>query len=514
MFPTSGRDTLVHKVWSREAVGGDDNVMPRSDFDSTVSIKLTSASGKEVRCSALLERDPGFLQWNRISLLGNHEDYVAALGLQSSSEVRWELHNNPDWPHGELREDQHRTSGTAMVRSMGMASGVAIAPESIQKFADLRIFEYREHTTDPSWNGPRAEYWFLQRPRGWHAYPRRLRRIEGISHRSDWLRVAGSGLKFRLLSIGYPRTDRRLSRETELIQLPGVEICPQNEMAHEAFLAAADDLWFSLRILIAFRFRLYPNTLAEFRETPGEYARTWHPIAVEPREISDDHFDAPFYGAVDRFFARAAVTLARHKSHRALLHAAAFGYANSYKTFLLEGGLTSCVEAIERLVTAFEVTASLEREVVNRKEWRKISGILKKSVDTLNLGEAKASLVKRSLAYPVTLSLEERVLRMVHAQRKRWHESDLQLLAGLGNMIKARNAIVHGRLIEDINEIYVELVRARALFERLFLKFLNCTGFDCSGYPQLIIEQHEQNRSRASKPAAESGRPGEPESAV
>lgn len=485
--------------------------MPRSDFDNTVSIKLTSASGKEVRCSALLERDPEFLQWNRISLLGNHDDYVAALGLQSSHEVRWELHNNPDWPHGELREDQHRTSGTATVRSMGMASGIAIAPDSVQKFADLRIFEYREHTTAPGWEGPVAEYWFLQRPRGWHAYPRRLLRTEGITQRSDWLRVAGSGLKFRLLSIGYPRSDRRLSRETELIQLPGVEIRPYGDMAHETFLAAADDLWFDLRILIAFRFRLYPSTLAEFRETPGEYARTWHPIAVEPREIGDDHVDPPFYGAVDRFFARAAVTLARHKLHRALLHAAAFGYANSYKTLLLESGLTSCVEAIERLVTAFEVTASLDREVLDRKEWRKISATLKKTVDALDLGETKARLVKRGLASPVTLSLEERVLRMVHTQRKRWKSSDRQLLTGLSNMIKARNAIVHGRLIEDINEVYVELVRARALFERLFLKFLNCTGFDCSGYPQLIIAQHEEKRSRASKQAVENGHPNEPE---
>ncbi|TPG20510.1 hypothetical protein EAH87_08500 [Sphingomonas koreensis] len=264
-------------------------------------------------------------------------------------------------------------------------------------------------------------------------------------------------------------------------------------MPPETFLRAADDLWFSLRILIAFRFRLYPHTLAEFRETPGEYTQNWHSIEVEPREAKTAHVDPPFYGVVDRFFARAAVTLAMHKQHRALLHAAAFGYANSYKTFLLEGGLTSCVEAIERLVTAFEMAASLNREVIDRKEWRKISTTLKKSVENLDLGAAKVKLIKRSLASPVNLSLEERILRMAHAQSKYWKKSDL-LLAGVGNMITARNALVHGRLIEDINEVYVELVRARALFERLFLNFLDCTGFKVSGYPQLIIGQYEENK--------------------
>lgn len=471
--------------------------MSRSDFDSSVSITLTRANGKEIRCSALLERDPGFLQWNRISLLGNHDDYIAALGLQSEHQIRWELHNNADWPHGSRREDQHRTSGTASVRSIGMASGIAIASDSVQKFGDLRIFEYREHTNAPGWEGPSAEFWFLQRPTDWHAYPRRLRRTQGLTHRGDWYRVTGSGLKFRLISIGYPRNDRRLSEEVELIQLPGVEIRPHSAMAHDAFLASADDLWFSLRILIAFRFRLYPRTLAEFRETTGEISQTWHPVPVEPRQIEDNHVDPPFFGVVDSFLARAAVTLARHKAHRELLHAAAFGYANSYKAFLLEGGLTSCVEAIERLVTAFELTASLAREVLDRKEWRKVADKLKKAVDTMGLADSNARLVKRCLAAPVTLSLEERVLRMVKAQRKYWKPTDRQLLEGLGRMIKARNAIVHGRLVEDINEVYVELVRARALFERLFLGFLNCPGFECSGYPQLIVAQHEDKRSRA-----------------
>ena len=99
---------------------------------------------------------------------------------------------------------------------------------------------------------------------------------------------------------------------------------------------------------------------------------------------------------------------------------------------------------------------------------------------------------------------------MVQVQRKRWTNSDRYLLNGVGSMITARNKIVHGRLVDDINEVYVELVRARAIFERLFVNFLNCTDFDCPGYPQMIIAQHEDKRSRASKQASGRDRSSEP----
>lgn len=411
--------------------------MPLSDHESSVSITLIGGGGGTLRCSALLERDPEYLRWNRITLLGSHDDYIAALRLRGHDELRWELHNNPDWLGGEVRQDQHRTGGTATMRSIGMASGISIAPDSIQRFGELRIFELSERTTGRGRNGPSAEYWFLQRPRDWYAHPRRMRRTTGISQRGDWLKVPGTSLRFRLLSIGHLRDDRRLSRETELIQLPGVEMRPAGEVADDVFLGEADDLWFALRILIAFRHRIYPHTVAEFREVEGEYSRTWHPVPVEPRETTDERVDPPFYGAIDRFFVRGAASLLPHKSHRELLHAAVFGYANSYKTFLLEGGLTSCVEAIERLVTAFEVISSLDREVMDRRQWRKVATALKRSVDGLQLEPGQARQVKRSLASPATLSLEERILRMASVQSRRWRGRDRQLLAGVAHMIVA-----------------------------------------------------------------------------
>ncbi len=469
--------------------------MPLSDHESSVSITLIGGGGGTLRCSALLERDPEYLRWNRITLLGSHDDYIAALRLHGHGELRWELHNNPDWPGGEVREDQHRTGGTATFRSIGMASGISIAPDSIQRFGDLRIFEFSERTTAPGSKGPSAEYWFLQRPRDWYAYPRRMRRTTGISHRGDWLKMPGTGLRFRLLSIGHPRNDPRLSRETELIQLPGVEMRPTGEVADDAFLEEAEDLWFALRILVAFRYRLYPHTVAEFREVAGEYSRTWHPVPVEPRETTDERVDPPFYGAIDRFLVRGAASLLPYRKHRELLHAAVFGYANSYKTFLLEGGLTSCVEAIERLVTAFEVISALEREVMDRRQWRKVATTLKRSVEGLQLEPSQARKVKRSLASPATLSLEERILRMAAVQRRRWKDGDRQLLAGVADMIRLRNAIVHGRLADDINEVFVELVRARALFEVLFLNFLNCSGFDRSGHAHMIVAHHREMQS-------------------
>lgn len=476
--------------------------MPTHEFESNATVYVTNDNGEAMTCSGLLERDAGFLKWNRMSLIGTRDDMVNAMRIQGEGPVRWELHNRTDWPDGKVREDRHLTSGTGAFRSIGMASGIAIADDSIQKFADLQLYDCVE-TTIGGIKGLSAQYWFLQRPRGWHAYARRPRRRETRSAYGDWRVIVSLKLKFRMVSVGYSRRDDRISHEIELIHLPAIEIEPIEVMEPEAFFAAADELWFSLRILILFRYRQYAQTLAEFREQPGRLTQTWHDAELRPREVPKDFDEPPFFGATDIFFARAAARLATHSEQRELLHAAAYGYANSYKSFMLEGGLTSCIEGIERLVTAFEAVQGLSREVVDRKKWKPVSAALKGTIDGLGLHKAAAARVKRSLAMPATLSLQERIERMVRHYRRHWRERQRELLPGLDGMIKARNDIVHGRLVADLNHIHVELLRARAIFERLFLNFLGCHALETSGQAQvalLYLEHRKREKEAAGAP--------------
>jgi len=156
----------------------------------------------------------------------------------------------------------------------------------------------------------------------------------------------------------------------------------------------------------------------------------------------------------------------------------------------MESGLTSCVEGLERLVTAFEGTRSLDRDLATPEEWKPVAKSLKKHVSTLAIGGGMQARIKRSLSFAPKLSLQERLERMAAHFRPYLSGSDRELFSGIDKMIKVRNDIVHGRLIADVNTTYVELLRARAVFERLFLCFLRCGSMQSSPYPQLVISQH------------------------
>lgn len=253
--------------------------MESSDFERVVSVKLIGKSGHEMHCSALLERDPGFFCWNRISLIGNEGDKDAAVRLQREGLVEWYLHHNASSPFEGNDEEGSCTGGSALLRAITHYSGNNIAQYSVQKFADLDILEYRHNVSFLLINKTAAEYWFLQRPHNWNTY---LQKRENLTYFSEW-KFVESGLEFRLVSIGKLRSDRRTSKEVELIRLPGVQMRPHADVPIASFVEAADDLWFNLRIMITFRFRVYTTTLAEFRKAPGEYSEIWHPAAVEPR---------------------------------------------------------------------------------------------------------------------------------------------------------------------------------------------------------------------------------------
>jgi hypothetical protein len=469
--------------------------MVRRDYEKTATVRLVTPDGDTLVASAILERDPHYLNWNRMHLLGGRDTMMQAMRLHGAGLIGWELLSERGEEVGS--SNKSRTSGTCAFRSVQAPLGSAVADDTIHKCAELDIFEV---DTIAAGGGGflRAEFWFLQRPPGWHVHRRRFSFTDTLTHKGDWTGIASSDLQFRLLSIGYPRTDERISRELEVLQIPGVEIRAKKEAATETFIQDAQDTWFAFRILIGFRFRQLVESLVEMKQTTSEHRAKWHALDVKPR-VRGEHADPPLFARSESYLAKGAAALAACRAHRETIHAAVFGYASSYEALSLEGGLTACVEAIERLVSAFEQVRGLDRELLSRRDWRPVAKSLKLGIDALKLKRATADQIKRHLSTPATLSLEQRIERMAHHYRNRWHQAERDLMMGLSGMIKARNAIVHGRLIEDLEAIHIEVLRAQTLFERLFLCFVGGHGFRASGTSHYIITSWQAEKVASAK---------------
>nr|WP_321454618.1 hypothetical protein [uncultured Cohaesibacter sp.] len=457
--------------------------MSRSNFESAVTVKLLHADFGELVFSAIFERDPHFLHWNRMSLIGNFDDYKRSLPI-SMAQAEWQLYCNPSWLEHQGSDLECLTFGTAIFNRCGMTGGKYIARDGIQKFADLTIDRHVETLKIPS-DKMSAIFTFLQRPPTWYAYPRR--QMDTLSMRGEWKCMPELGLKLRLLTEGHKRKDFRVSNEKELIEIPGVEIQSIRDMSAETFVSSAKDLWFSIRVLLMFRFRQIVAPLQEQVTTLDEVTTTWFTIEVEARYEASHYDILGFIERVDDFLVQAATKLANYRNQSDLLHAAAWGYAASFATSVLEAQLTGRVEAIERLVTAYEVAKNLDRSRVCGKDWKPIKSALKRTVDDLDLDTELSAQLKRGFGSPPVLTLQERIERMSNSYVSQWKKADPDLLIGLNDMIKARNSIVHGRLIENFDRLSVEPLRAQRLFEKLFMCFVGCPEFHTSAYLKQAI---------------------------
>lgn len=423
-----------------------------------------------------------------MSLIGGEDDYRRFLPI-SMGQLEWELYDNPDWPKPRGNQPEQRTFGAAILTRNGRASGTSIACDGIQKFADLAIHIHVE-TFTISDGKLSAIYAFLQRPPTWYAYPRRL--IDSLSVRGEWRSVPSLGLKLRLLTNGYRRKDSRISQEVELIEIPGVEVQPIADMPPDAFVTAAENLWFSIRILLMYRFRQSVTPLTEQVSTLDKITTTWHRVEVKPRQEARDFDSIDFFGRVDDFLVQAAPRLATYYDQSGLLHAATWSYAASFGTSVLDAQLTDRVEAIERLVAVYEKTSGLDRDRVSRDKWKPIKSALKRTVDNLDIDEELAGHLKRGFASSPALTLQERIERMAARYSDQWNQEDQGLLKGLNHMIAARNTIVHGRLVDNIDRLAVERLRAQVIFEKLFMSFIGCDEYYSSGYIQQSISSLER----------------------
>jgi hypothetical protein len=456
--------------------------------EEPATVTLRAGGERELTVSALFQRDPHYLRWNRILILGDDDLANQIMMLQGHGPVHWEVHNREDWPGS--REIGHRRSGSGFIRSSGIAQGVTIADGSIQPVAELEIYESIDTMRRAGNDRPTAEFWFLQRSRNWPVYRNPFAKHPQSRVTGRWMHVRTANIRFRLLSTDIIRDEPRISRELEKLILPGVEIepLPRDQIDRE-FQSKAEALWFTLRVLLMFGLREFVSPLVEKVTTAEVCTSKWHSVEVQPRTIKTEDFEH-HYPHLFEFLPAAAPRLYAMADLRELMHAAAHGYATSFHARTLEGGLSSCVQGVERLVTAFEATRNLDRELIDRAAWKPVAKSLKDHVQTLDLRPTVKASVKRSISMPLRLSLQERIERMANCYRRTWDKATPTILRGLSHMIKARNDIVHGRMIADANITYIERLRARALFEQLFLRFLGCSRVNTSTYAAMELDRH------------------------
>lgn len=467
-------------------------------FEEPVSIEISDALGKMHRASAVIHQDPQYLHANRITLIGTREHDIGLLGFGRGGLVTWRYHNRADWKLSHDPDYSDIRHGTGILRSTGMTHGVMIADDSIQSYAEIEIVEAISELHSKGIKGPVAQYWFLQRPREeWYIHRRSWRTPEPTKLAGSWTRIAALGLRFRLLRMASHRDDERISQERERIDLPGIEIQPIDAKVDETFFAGTDMLWFSFRVLLAFRFRQFVHTLAEFKSSERKYVQKWHSVRLEPRHRrhSHEHYEPPFRGQVERYLAKGAARLAEMTAQCELMHAAAFGYSSSYTAPVMESAHTACVEGIERLVEAFEQVTGLSRERIDRRRWRTLGKAVRQQARSVETSPEERVAIERTLSEVPKLHLLERVERMVNHLPPKSRKATLELMDGAAAMITARNEIVHGRMIDDYSKLIIERLRAQTLFEALWLGFLGCGDLFDSGYARFTIRNHEHQQS-------------------
>lgn len=468
--------------------------MRSHNFDKVASISLQNEAGQTRDASAIFHQDPQYLSPNRISLLGTYDQSIGLMGFGASGIVEWQLHDRPDWKLSEDPSYKYIERGKGIIRSTGMTQGKMIADGSIQPFAEIEIIETSD-TLHARWlEDQSAEFWFLQRPRDeWYIHQRHLRKSETYKAVAPWKSIKDLSLRFRLFRIAHHRNDERINQERERIDLPGVEIQPNRLMDDETFNLAADRLWFSIRILLLFRYRQRIDTLYEARAGDQNRSSTWHAIQLEPRYRRSPYEanDPPFRGMIEPYLAAGAARIETMQQQRELLHAAAFAYAHSYSAPAMESRLTSCIEGIERLVEAFEQVSGLTRDRIDKRRWRHLGKVIREQARSIDATDEERKAIEGMLTDVPRFRLIERIDRLANSLPSKSRKGALELLKGAPRMIKARNDIVHGRIVSDYNELFIEQIRAQTLFEWLWLGFLGCNRLQESNWAFNAIKMHE-----------------------
>lgn len=70
----------------------------KKDYEQAATVEFTLKDGEVIRLSAILQRDPHHLTWNRIRLLGTETEKFSLWRLEDEGGLRWSLFANAHWP--------------------------------------------------------------------------------------------------------------------------------------------------------------------------------------------------------------------------------------------------------------------------------------------------------------------------------------------------------------------------------------------------------------------------------
>jgi len=472
--------------------------MRANESERVISVELTDKSGDIHLFSGILRQDPNYLSHNRIELLGTTNQSLGLYRFERSGVVHWKAHTRADWKVRTDPDYQHVLSGTGRFIQRGATSGANIAEDAVQPFVSISIFEMNDEYRLKGIEGQRAEYWFLQRPsQGWYIHHRFSLRDPPRVRTGFWRKIPTLGLRFRLVSTSIDRDDNRVTTEREVIDIPGVEIRPVQEMTEDDFGAAAEKLWFIFRTLIAFCCRQPVETLAEFKQGNSWNSSLWHAIELQPRK-KRGYFEAinhSFRAPIEKYLAQSAKTILKQGCEVELLHGAAFGYSSSYTAASTESRLTSCLEAIERLLEAFERSNGLTRDLIPNRRWKTLGKAIRKAARSAEANTSEHEAIEKLLSQVPRMTLLERIERMVAAQHSNWRSAPQELLNGADRMISMRNSIVHGRVMSDYHAMVHHVLRAQAMFELLWLAFLGCGSFQDSNWARLSVAHFDAGQA-------------------
>lgn len=446
------------------------------DFERPVTVTVSGKNGVSLCCSAVFERDPDYLDWNRLSLVGREPEQLEIMSLMGNGLVEWRLHEN-NYSDNDKSSFEH--FGSAIIRSVGFVTGTNISKFSIQKIADLELFNSIERVVNDSFEGPpNSTYWFLQRTPDWVVYPKSWKNWNDFDRFGRWYKIPKSNFRFRLATIGLRRNEPRRSAEIEFIEIPAVEVSACRNVDNEdEFSEFKEAFWFLFRIGHLFWFRQPAEAISEHHHRTG--CREWisHPIKIEPLQSTESLRERLMNGRFENFF-QSLISSLLYKDHLyGQLHASVFAYASSFRSDVSERALTSAVEAIEYLVVAFEEDKAFSRDALTRIEWQKFTNIIKENLPYLDIDKIKKNAIRRYISYTPTLTLQERIIRMNSCLRRKSRPDREFAFDNLEGMIKMRNALVHGRQIDNINKLYIETVRARCIFEDLFIRYTGTGRF-------------------------------------
>ncbi|MEE4199932.1 HEPN domain-containing protein [Erythrobacter sp.] len=433
----------------------------RNGFSQPVDLSVKTKEGQIRKFSAILQQDPNYLEFNTIELLGNSRDSREMRELLGSGTVEWWIgHSDP--------RDKNVRFGEGFVRSAHNWIHLGSDAQAIRPLGIIEIlFSTAEHQSKEQSSRISSEVWLTQRPAGWYVEPDDLVQFKALDTIGAWFDVPDKKLKFRLKTISQKRIDERISDEVHLLEIPAVEFEDTSGIA-EVFEDQISYCRNVSRLLLSFYYRRPLLVLMESSRNEKAVKTKWQSLKIEPRENSRS-FPRSLIGDKEGFIRTGLQSLEGFGKSLRVLFAAVYGYYSSYHANTIETKHAICVRGIEALVSAHEKQKGLDRQVLPNNSWKKVVKKLKEQIDQFDFRDDELMKIKRHISFVPTMSLEERIRRMVDSQGSYWMAHHRNLLDFLPEIILMRNKIVHGERNLDAHNIDRATQKARLIFEMLFL---------------------------------------------